>query len=220
MKLLTRSIAVISVNVGKPQIIKYKEKEITTGICKNSTNQALFLSSVNLDGDEQADLIHHGGKDKAVCVYSYEHYPFWENELDCSLQPGAFGENVTVSGFVEEDVCIGDVFQFGQAIVQISQPRQPCHKLAKKYNHVELPVRVQDTGYTGFYFRVLEEGWILEERSLERIKRHPSEITIAYANRIMYHDQQNIDAMKRIMQVEELSESWRKIFHKRIGRQE
>lgn len=213
---MTIPIEVVSVNIGKPININYKGKDVTTGIYKNPTKEALYLSSTNLSGDEQADLVHHGGKDKAVCVYSYEHYSFWEKEFDCSLHLGAFGENVTVQGMVEENVCIGDIFQFGQAIVQISQPRQPCHKLAKKYKNDDLPLRVQNTGFTGYYFRVLEEGWIHEDRSLKLIERHPFGISIAYANKIMYHDQENIEAIKRILHVEELSDSWRKTFLKRI----
>ncbi|MBJ8032143.1 MOSC domain-containing protein, partial [Bacillus cereus group sp. N21] len=85
-------------------------------------------------GDGQADLVHHGGVDKAVCVYSGEHYSYWEETLNQDLEYGAFGENITVSGMREEDVCIGDTFELGEAIVQVTQPRQPCFKLAKKYN--------------------------------------------------------------------------------------
>ncbi len=103
----------------------------------------LQLSLLNLDGDEQADLVHHGGRDKAVCVYCVEHYPYWESLTGTTLSFGAFGENVTVGGLTELEAYIGDTFQWGDAIVQISQPRQPCFKLAAKHGWPELPKQVE-----------------------------------------------------------------------------
>ncbi|GIM46026.1 MOSC domain-containing protein [Collibacillus ludicampi] len=171
---------------------------------------------MNLDGDGQADLVYHGGKDKAVCVYSYDHYPYWERVLKRKLAYAAFGENLTVKGIKEEEICIGDIFQFGEAIVQVSQPRQPCHKLAKKHNMKDLPLLVQKTGFTGFYFRVLREGWVAQDRGLRLLHRHPLGITVAFANQIMHHDKKNLKGIEQILAVKELSESWRNTFLKRL----
>jgi MOSC domain-containing protein YiiM len=207
---------IVSLNVGKPMTVTYNGKELSTGIYKSPVQAPVFLSKLNFDGDGQADLVYHGGVDKAVCVYSYEHYPYWEKELERELPLGAFGENLTVKGIREEDVCIGDIFQLGEAVVQISQPRQPCHKLAKRYDIPTLPVLVQNTGFTGFYFRVLEEGWVKPDDSLRLLTRHPQEITVSFANQIMHHDRQNQEGIEKILDVKELSDSWRKTFRKRL----
>jgi MOSC domain-containing protein YiiM len=123
---------------------------------------------------------------------------------------------LTVKGLVEEDVCIGDVFQLGEAVVQVSQPRQPCFKLAKKYNVEDLPLRVQNTGYTGFYLRVLKEGWVTRESRLQLLSRHPLGVTVSFANHIKYHDKYNQKGIERILGVQELSESWRTTLLKRL----
>lgn len=214
------SIEIVSMNTGKPQLLKYQKKEISSGIFKQPVNEPLFLSRLNLDGDEQADLKHHGGKDKAVCVYPYEHYSFWENELHTRLEFGAFGENLTTRGLLESEVCIGDVFELGEAVVQVSQPRQPCYKLAARYGFTEMPLKVEETGFTGFYFRVLKEGTVSQSGGMKRISRHPQAVTLAFANRIMHREKDNLDGMKSILEVEELSESWRNTFLKRLGGQE
>ncbi|ERI07897.1 MOSC domain-containing protein [Aneurinibacillus aneurinilyticus] len=209
-------IEIKSINVGKPLTITHKGKEITTGIYKHQVDKPLFLSTLNFDGDAQADLVHHGGVDKAVCVYSYEHYAYWEKELNRELTFGAFGENLTVTGMLEDTICIGDTYQLGEAIVQISQPRQPCHKLAKKYDVIDLPIKFQNTGFTGFYFRVLKEGWVTQPVSMRLIERSPKNVTVSFANNTMHHDKQNIEAIQRILDVEELSGNWRKTFLKRL----
>lgn len=133
---------------------------------------------------------------------------------------GAFGENITVSGMREEDVCIGDTFELGQAIVQVTQPRQPCFKLAKKYNIPKLPLYFQETGYTGFYFRVLKEGWVSSVDTLKKLQSNPKGVSVAFANRIMHKEKQNIEGVKRILEVNALSCSWRKSFEKRISGEE
>ncbi|WP_042478816.1 MOSC domain-containing protein [Bacillus ndiopicus] len=211
------SIEIISLNVGMPKQVQFQQKEISTGIFKTPTNEALYLSSLNFEGDGQGDLIHHGGREKAVCVYPYEHYPFWENELKRPLEYGALGENLTIKGLLETDVCIGDVFKLGKAIVQVSQPRQPCYKLTVRYGLPDMLLKVQQTGYTGFYFRVLEEGVVSKDDELSLLQRQPKEVTISFANRIMHREKDNIEGIKQILEVEELSSNWRKTFLKRLA---
>ncbi|MGG4032974.1 MOSC domain-containing protein [Paenibacillus cisolokensis] len=211
------TIEIVSVNIGKPQQVQYRGRELSTGIWKTPVEGPLHLSYSNLEGDGQADLVHHGGRDKALCVYAYEHYPFWERELKRPLAYGAFGENLTVRGLPETEVCIGDIFRFGEAVVQVSQPRQPCFKLAVKYGVPELPVKVQETGFTGYYFRVLQEGEVSPKDGLIRVFRHPKAVTVSFANRIMHHDKQNAEGIQRILDVEELSGSWQETLRKRLA---
>ncbi|MEC2708455.1 MOSC domain-containing protein [Bacillus thuringiensis] len=210
----------LSLNIGLPKEVTYGGKVIHTGINKKQVKEPVYLSFVKFNGDGQADLVHHGGVDKAVCVYTGDHYPYWEQELNQDLVYGAFGENITVSGMREEDVCIGDTFELGQAIVQVTQPRQPCFKLAKKYNIPKLPLYFQETGYTGFYFRVLKEGWVSSVDTLKRLQSDPKGVSVAFANRIMHKEKQNIEGIKRILEVNALSSSWRKSFEKRISGEE
>ncbi|MEW4235693.1 MOSC domain-containing protein [Bacillus thuringiensis] len=210
----------LSLNIGLPKEVTYGGKVIHTGINKKQVKEPVYLSFVKFNGDGQADLVHHGGVDKAVCVYTGDHYPYWGKELNQDLVYGAFGENITVSGMSEEDVCIGDTFELGQAIVQVTQPRQPCFKLAKKYNIPKLPLYFQETGYTGFYFRVLKEGWVSSVDILKRLQSDPKGVSVAFANRIMHKEKQNIEGVKRILEVNALSNSWRKSFEKRISGEE
>ncbi|TKH29501.1 MOSC domain-containing protein [Bacillus cereus] len=210
----------LSLNIGLPKEVIYGGKVVHTGINKKQVKEPVYLSFVKFNGDGQADLVHHGGVDKAVCVYTGDHYPYWEKELNQDLVYGAFGENITVSGMSEEDVCIGDTFELGQAIVQVTQPRQPCFKLAKKYNIPKLPLYFQETGYTGFYFRVLKEGWLSSVDTLKRLQSDPKGVSVAFANRIMHKEKQNIEGVKRILEVNALSNSWRKSFEKRISGEE
>ncbi|ANC07779.1 MULTISPECIES: MOSC domain-containing protein [Bacillus cereus group] len=210
----------LSLNIGLPKEVTYGGKVIHTGINKKQVKEPVYLSFVKFNGVGQADLVHHGGVDKAVCVYTDDHYPYWEKELNQDLVYGAFGENITVSGMREEDVCIGDTFELGEAIVQVTQPRQPCFKLAKKYNIPKLPLYFQETGYTGFYFRVLKEGWVSAVDTLKRLQSDPKGVSVAFANRIMHKEKQNIEGIKRILEVNALSSSWRKSFEKRISGEE
>ncbi|HFK1788737.1 TPA: MOSC domain-containing protein [Bacillus pacificus] len=217
---MANEFQLLSLNIGLPKEVTYGGKVIHTGINKKQVKEPVYLSFVKFNGDGQADLVHHGGVDKAVCVYTGDHYPYWEKELNQNLVYGAFGENITVSGMREEDVCIGDTFELGQAIVQVTQPRQPFFKLAKKYNIPKLPLYFQETGYTGFYFRVLKEGWVSSVDTLKRLQSDPKGVSIAFANCIMHKEKQNIEGVKRILEVNALSSSWRKSFEKRISGEE
>jgi MOSC domain-containing protein YiiM len=209
-------VEIISVNIGKPSIIVYQGKELVTGICKSPASSALYVTATNLEGDGQADLEFHGGVDKALCVYCEEHYVHWEQVMDRKLDYGAFGENLTVRGLLETEVCIGDTYRLGEAIVQVTQPRQPCHKLAKRHDITDLSLQVQLTGYSGYYFRVLQEGILPENPSIQLIAKHSNGVTVAYCNEIKFKDTTNVEGMKRILAVQELSASWRESFEKRL----
>ncbi len=208
---------IISINIGKPRVMLHNNKEIQTGICKTQVREQVYLGKHNFRGDGQADLIHHGGEDKAVCVYPFEHYSHWEKVLDRKLEFGAFGENLTINGMPESEVCIGDIYQLGEAVVQVSQPRQPCFKLAAKYDTKDLPVLFQNTGFTGYYFRVLQEGMVLPSAIVTLIEKHPRQISIEFANQVMHHEKDNMEGIKELLEVEALSHSWRETLTKRLA---
>lgn len=206
----------LSLNISKPITVDHQGKLLETGIFKNPVNQALHLSITQLDGDGQADLINHGGVDKAVCAYCAEHYPYWEEKLQRMLPYGAFGENFTIAGLPESAIHIGDVYEIGTAIVQVSQPRQPCFKLALKHQVTDLVLQVQETGYTGYYFRVLKEGLVASGQTFRLQTNHPLAITVSETNRLKYVDKSDITAIRRLLTVNELGESCRESFKKRL----
>ncbi|MFC0215201.1 MOSC domain-containing protein [Paenibacillus chartarius] len=208
----------LSIQIGKPQPLRYRDQAVMSAINKTGVTGSVYLSEVNFDGDAQADLVNHGGQDKAVNAYCAEHYPYWAKRLQRDLVHGAFGENVTVSGMTEDIVCIGDTFRLGEAVVQISQPRQPCFKLGAKHNEPEMPVWVQETGYTGYYFRVLKPGNVTPGTPTELIERHPAGITVAFANRIKYFDKNDREALELLAGLPVLAEAWRSSFQARLNK--
>ena len=138
------------------------DKEWRTGFHKEAREGPCWLGYQGFRGDEVADTRYHGGVDKAVCVYPAEHYPFWNGVPGMAAAgPGGFGENLTTEGLLEEEVCIGDIHALGEALVQVSQPRQPCWKLARRWRVKDLALQVERTGRTGFYFRVLRHGEVV-----------------------------------------------------------
>jgi MOSC domain-containing protein YiiM len=210
----------ISVNIGSVQTGVYKGKEATSSIGKSKVDRTVFLTLLGLSGDEQADLVNHGGPDKAICVYSFDHYPHWENVLHRSLSFGAFGENFTVQHLNEGDVHIGDIFHIGTAVVQISQPRIPCWKLAMKWGLDELPLLVTESGFSGFYFRVLLAGEVKAGDELLLKETHPARVTVAEANRLMHKDKEDVEAIRRFITVDTLSTSWVDMLTSRLKRLE
>ena len=211
-----------SIQVGKPKTIA---PDWTTSIYKSPITSNVFLGKYNLEGDRQADLTVHGGLDKAVNVYPCEHYAYWNKRTGLLLRKrinlpapynGAFGENFTVSGLIESNVCIGDVFNVGDCIVEISQPRQPCWKLARKFKQASLPFWIQHTGRTGWYFRVLQEGYVQAGNTFELIQQNNPSWSIMRANRLMYTPDQSKQDIASILMCEQLSHSWKTTFNKRL----
>ncbi len=211
---------VVSLNIGQPTTMVMDGMKFTTGIHKQPVDSPLWLTKTNFLGDGQADLVHHGGPDKAVCVYPSEHFLVWERMYHRPFTAGAFGENLTLSGLTEENVCIGDVFEVGTAIVQVSQPRQPCFKLAKRHGLKDLPLKVQETGYTGFYFRVLQEGFVKQGDVLTLVERSETPLSIQYVNQIKYWEKTNVAAIRDIITETALSDDWRHSFIKRLEKLE
>jgi len=212
-----KKMIVESLNVGLPKKEIFHGREILTGICKQPVAGALVLRSAGFENDGVGDLKHHGGEDKAVCVYSLDHYAYWEDVLKIRLPDAAFGENLTVSDLNEDNICIGDVFQLGTALLQVSQPRQPCRTLAARYSRDDLVKLVADSGRTGFYFRVLKEGIVEKGAELILQEEDPHTISVSFANHTFHHDRKNCEAIEKVLAVPALSASWQKSFQELKG---
>ena len=212
-----RSMRIISLNVGLPSAQRYEGREVITAGAKKPVPRAV-LRFGNLDGDRQADQVNHGGFEKAVCVYPFDHYPYWSRQLGRDLKPGAFSENLTISGAIETEVCVGDVFRIGEAMVQVSQPRMPCTKLAGKNASKMLPKLMANVGYTGFYMRVLSEGLVAAGDGFDLFRAHPDRITIAEVNSIIYEKFYDVALIERLAELAEFSEVGRALFAQRLER--
>ncbi len=210
-----RPMRIISLNVGPPSAQRYEGRKVITGGAKKPVPRAV-LHFGNFDGDRQADQANHGGFEKAVCVYPFDHYPYWSRQLARDLQPGAFSENLTVFGAIETEVCVGDVFRMGEAMVQVSQPRMPCNKLASKNGAKMLPKLIANVGYTGFYMRVLSEGLVATGDSFDLVRAHPDRITIAEVNGIIYEKSYDLALIERLAELAEFSEVGRTLFARRL----
>lgn len=206
------TMGIVSLNVGKPVTVDYQGKDLSTGIYKQPVEGPLFLSSLNFEGDGQADLINHGGLDKAVCAYPSEHYPYWERSLGKPMTYAAFGENLTLRGLLEDEVCIGDVYRIGGAVLQVSQPRYPCFKLSQKHGVKDMPARVLNTGYSGFYFRVLEEGRVSADSPVTRLDSQASGITVLEVLRMMKDGRKDEQGLERMLEIDELASSLKSQF--------
>jgi MOSC domain-containing protein YiiM len=211
------SPTLISLQVGVPRTVTRDGQEVLTGIFKAPVEKRVRMRSLNLDGDQQADLSVHGGPNKAVYVYPSEHYPFWKKELPgVELPWGAFGENLTTSGLVESVVCIGDRFTIGTAEVVVTQPRLPCFKLNLKFNRDDMIKRFLASGRTGFYLRVLREGEIGAGDEIFPIHQDENRVSVLDALRLYLHESNSSELRNRALQVEYLSPSWRKEFSEQV----
>ncbi len=188
-----------------------------TAFFKDPVTGPVAVTPSGLEGDGQADPVHHGGADKAICVYPAEHYESWEHELGIALSHAAFGENFTTLGMMETDVCIGDVFSCGEVSVQISQPRQPCWKLARRWRIKDLAARVDRTGKSGWYFRVLGNGFTQAGDVFKLVQRVHPEWTVASANEVMHHRRKDLIAANALAQCQALSASWRSSLQQRVA---
>jgi MOSC domain-containing protein YiiM len=209
---------VSSLNIKLPEEVVATGKSFFTGYNKIPQDEPVYLHKTHFEGDGVGNTVHHGGLDQAVCVYPFEHYEKWDNELELEypLQVPAFGENITMTGFLEDDVYIGDVLQMGEAVVQITQPRQPCATLASMLNRPDMIKKVVDTGRTGYYLRVLQEGFVRAGDEIKRIEKHRAAISVTEANQIKYRVIQDHDQIRRLTEVDALAESLRQSLIKRI----
>ncbi len=203
-----------SIQVGKPQnygsetAVETHDKAWTTGFFKQPVAGPVFVGQTNMKGDGQADLKNHGGIDKAVLAYSADHYPKWLAELGKELPHGAFGENLTIAGWSEETIHIGDVLSIGPVIFEVSQPRQPCWKLARRWRMNELVPMVLNNGRTGWYLRVLEQGFVEPGITVKLLERRNPEWPIARAHRVLHQCKKDLALTLELAAVPCLAASW------------
>lgn len=205
---MTVEYVVRSLNTGKTASYTYGKRAYTSAIRKQPVEGPVFLSRTGLSEDEQA-YEYHGGENKALCLYPYDYYDYWRPSFKNMVETALFGENLTVEGLTEERAHIGDIFAFGGAVVQISEPRNPCYKLAAKYEVPDLIVKMRHTGYTGFLLRVLKEGMVSAADRLVLLEPHPAQVSVALVNDVKFHDRFNAEKVERVLRVSELSESMR-----------
>lgn len=209
---------IVSVNVGRPREIDWKGKTIRTSIFKEPVQGRVRLEALNFVGDEQADLSVHGGPQKAVYGYASEHYDFWRQELPGVHLPwGAFGENLTTEGLLEEEINIGNRYQLGSAVVMVTQPRIPCYKLGVRFGRDDIVKRFLKSGRPGFYFSVIHEGEVGAGDALELVYREGADVTVADILRLYVTDKQNLSLTQRAVQVAALADGWRDYFQRRLA---
>ncbi len=221
---LPRSDRIVAIHAGRVRSVaasggrEWWDKEWETGFFKEPVAGEVFVGLEAIEGDAQADRVNHGGPDKAVCVYAAAHYPDWRQSLNLPEMPfGAFGENFTVEGLVEDEVCIGDVFEAEGVVFQISQPRQPCWKLSRRWKVKDLSARVVANGRTGWYFRVLQTGRVSAGTMLRLRERPHPNWTVTAANGVMHLRQGGDEAAAGLAACAALSGSWRESLERRAA---
>nr|WP_251047670.1 MOSC domain-containing protein [Planococcus sp. ISL-110] len=190
-------------------------KEMETAIQKHQVQEA-FLTKDGFHGDGVADLKYHGGPERAVCIYPYEHYEYWNGHFGTQLPRAAFGENLTVTNMLERDICIGDIFQVGEAVIQVTQGRVPCNTIDRRLEMRPLLKEMVKTGYTGYLCRVLEEGMIRADSTIRLVSKDPQQVSVLYANEINFHRPKDIDGIVKVLEAEALADDWRQFLTKRL----
>lgn len=198
----------LTLNIGRPNLHLWDGVTFNSAIRKKPVNEVM-LTKDGFKGDSVGNRDVHGGPDRAVCLYPYEHYSQWEKEFQKPFQKPAFGENICVANQLEKDVFIGDTFSLGEAVIQISQGRVPCISISKHNKAENLLNRVVETGYTGYFFRVLQEGNVKEDSVMTLIERKQEKFSVLKGNQLMFHDRKNRKAIEELIQVDALAEVWR-----------
>jgi MOSC domain-containing protein YiiM len=207
----------LSISVGLPREVEWRGKTVRTSIFKAPVSSRVRVGQLNLEGDQQSDLSVHGGFEKAVYAYPSEHYAFWRAELPgIDLPWGAFGENFTTEGLLENAVHIGDRLRAGSAEFVVTQPRMPCFKLGIRFGRPDMVKRFQRGGRTGFYLAVLREGEVAAGDSLEFMARDEHGVTVADVVGLYVADAASQDALRRVSELPALPAGWRDYFRKRL----
>ena len=214
-------IQLLSIQVGMPKIFTNPDAtgggpaEWTTSFLKVPVSGPIWMGKANIEGD-QAGAKTHGGPDKVVCVYPKEHFAYWQRELDLpELDHGAFAENFTTQGQLEDQACIGDIIRIGDVDLQITQPRPPCWRLARWYQKKEFVTRMEENGRTGWYCRVMKEGYVEAGTSIQLLERPYHQWTISLANHLLYCSTDDFNQMDALADCGLLSDQWRDLLFTR-----
>ncbi|OBH87698.1 MOSC and FAD-binding oxidoreductase domain-containing protein [Mycobacterium sp. E2989] len=203
----------VSVNVGLPKSVQWHDKTVYTGIWKTPVEGPVMVRRLNIDGDGQGDLAGHGGEQRAVMVYQTESYDFWKNYLGRDdLVPGHFGENFTVTGLPDTDVCIGDRYQIGEAEFEVSQPRVTCFRVGLRMNEPRMPNLLVSQRRPGFYFRVITEGRVRAGDDIVRTRRGRHKLSVADVDALLYLPNRNLALLPKAVDVPALSPGWQQSF--------
>jgi len=209
---------ILELRIGRPKPLG--AAGALSAIDKHKVDGALVAGPLGLDGDAQADRKHHGGPDKAIHAYAVAHLSGWADELPAQAErfrPGAFGENLVIGGASEADICLGDRWRIGAALVEVSQGRQPCWKLNLRFDVADMARRVQESGRTGWYFRVIEPGLIAAgDRGTLVARSHPA-WTLSRTSHLLYHDSMNRAALTELAQLPGLPDNWRRLAEARLS---
>src|SRR5215468_6601635 len=203
----------LSVNVGLPRDIAWRGKTVHTAVWKDPVQGRRMVRRLNIDGDGQGDLGGHGGEQRAVFVYQIESYRYWQAELKrADFIPGQFGENFTIEGLPDDAVCIGDRYQIGSALFEVTQPRVTCYRVGIRMNEPRMPALLTSSGRPGFYFRVLKEGEVGAGDEIVKTGEANERMTVAEINALLYSANHSRDRLERALRIEALSPGWRGSF--------
>jgi MOSC domain-containing protein YiiM len=216
---------ITSIQIGQPtdyrdeQAADGQGRSWTTAFFKTPVSGGVHVGRFGVAGDGQADLENHGGVDKAVLAYSADHYDYWRPHLGLpALSLGGFGENLSIAGLDEGTVCIGDQWQVGPVLFEVTQPRQPCWKMSRRWQIPDLAAQVIRNGKSGWYLRVLTDGHIAAGNELTLIHRPHAVWTIARAARLMHHEKHDLAAAAELASLPELSVAWKESMHHRLAK--
>ena len=203
----------VSVNVGLPRDIEWNGRLVHTGIWKSPLAGRCRVGRLNLEGDGQGDLAGHGGEHRAVFVYQLDSYRYWQERLKRDdFVYGQFGENFTVEGLADDTACIGDRYQIGSALFEITQPRVTCYRVGIRMNEPRMPALLTGSGRPGFYFRVLHEGEVAPGDGIVKVGEAKERMTVEDVNALLYSPSHPRDWLERALRIDALSSGWRSSF--------
>ncbi|WP_285766002.1 MOSC domain-containing protein [Peribacillus sp. SI8-4] len=205
----------VSLQVGKPKQESFANVNLFSAMDKRSVN-ALSVTKSGIVGDGVGDERFHGGPDRVICFYPYEHYALWNEKFSKKLDIPAFGENVTVAGMIEDATYIGDIYQIGEAIVQINQGRIPCSTISHFNREPGFLKLVMKTGFTGYFARVIKEGVMNKEDEILLLERQQEKISVQYATEVILHGRDGVEGARALLALDSLAEDWKKRAAKRI----
>src|SRR5262245_19330872 len=205
----------VSVNVGLPRDIEWRGHKVHTGIWKNPVHGRCHAARLHLEGDGQGDLAGHGGEQRVVFVYQIESYRYWQEQLKRSdFVHGQFSENFTIEGLPDDAVSIGDRYQIGSALFEVTQPRVTCYRVGIRLNEPRMPALLTSSGRPGFYFRVLQPGEVGAGDDVVKVGEATERMTVAEINALLYTSDHPRDRLERALRIDALSPGWRASFEK------